>query len=49
MAQNSVLAAHSDIDHAELAVAMDDKPSEALRRGRPPTRALAAEMFRDPA
>jgi phosphate acyltransferase len=34
LAQNSALAACSDIDHAELAVAMDDKPSEALRRGR---------------
>ena len=34
LAQHPQLAARSEISHAELAVAMDDKPSEALRRGR---------------
>ena len=34
LSQYPALAANSDIDHTELAVAMDDKPSEALRRGR---------------
>ena len=34
LAQYPALAANSDIDHTELAVRMDDKPSEALRRGR---------------
>jgi len=34
LAGHAGVAARSDIEHAELVVAMDDKPSEALRRGR---------------
>ena len=34
LARYPILAARSEIDHTDLAVAMDDKPSQALRRGR---------------
>jgi phosphate acyltransferase len=34
LARHAVLASHSHVMHSELSIAMKDKPSEALRRGR---------------
>jgi chromosomal replication initiation ATPase DnaA len=43
----SYLSTHIERSFAAARSAVIALDNEALRRGRPPTRALAAEMFRD--
>jgi chromosomal replication initiation ATPase DnaA len=43
----SYLSTHIERSFAAARAAVIALDNEALRRGRPPTRALAAEMFRD--
>ena len=45
----SYLSTHIERSFAAARAAVIALDNEALRRGRPPTRALAAEMFRDTA
>jgi len=44
----SYLSTHIERSFAAARAAISALDKEALRQGRPPSRALAAEMFRDP-